>query len=151
MKSDQTKLQSLASPNPVLWLFATLGMLLAPLLGTWLGGRVPDPIFQVPPPIRIFEGSEGFSPVACAFAVMAIAEGDWSDALSWIIGALLCGFFWETWNHYSLAKWFYTVPGLNAWHVFALPILGYSGYLPFGLECLLAVELLLGPERRPTP
>ncbi len=47
---------------------------------------------------------------------------------------LVCGFFWEMWNYWSLPKWFYTVPYVGFGKVFEMPILGYSGYLPFALE-----------------
>ncbi len=70
-----------------------------------------------------------------------MARGDWSRAMTWMIASLACGFFWELWNWHSEAKWIYTVPGVERWHVFEMPALGYAGYLPFGLECLLVVEL----------
>jgi len=69
-----------------------------------------------------------------------IAGGDWRRAASWAVAALICGFFWEMWNFHSLAKWIYTVPYADRWHVFELPLLGYLGYLPFGLECLAACD-----------
>jgi hypothetical protein len=83
-----------------------------------------------------------------------MARGDWRRAASWIIGALACGFFWELWNWHSLAKWIYTVPGVERWHLFEMPALGYAGYLPFGLECLLVAEWVIGdrwqsPHGRP--
>ncbi|PTY03752.1 hypothetical protein DB347_21200 [Opitutaceae bacterium EW11] len=70
------------------------------------------------------------------------ARGDWARPLSWAAAGLICGFFWELWNARSLAKWIYTVPGVDRWHVFEMPALGYTGYLPFGLECLLVFEIL---------
>ena len=71
-----------------------------------------------------------------------IAAGDWREAGSWALAALICGFFWEMWNFCSAAKWIYTVPFVQRWTVFEMPILGYAGYLPFGLECGLAVAWL---------
>jgi hypothetical protein len=47
---------------------------------------------------------------------------------------LICGFFWEMWNFWSLPKWYYTVPYVGFGKVFEMPILGYGGYLPFALE-----------------
>jgi hypothetical protein len=47
------------------------------------------------------------------------------------------------WNYYSLAKWIYTVPFVGRFFIFEMPILGFAGYLPFGLECL-AIGSLLG-------
>lgn len=73
-----------------------------------------------------------------------IAAGDWRRAATWMIAALICGFFWELWNWRSLAKWIYTVPGVERWHLFEMPALGYAGYLPFGLECLLVAEWVIG-------
>jgi hypothetical protein len=69
-----------------------------------------------------------------------IGRGDWSRAATWMLAALICGFFWELWNWRSVAKWIYTVPGVERWFVFEMPLLGFAGYLPFGLECLLVVE-----------
>jgi hypothetical protein len=65
-----------------------------------------------------------------------VAVGDWRRAGTWMVAALLCGFCWELWNFLSFPKWIYTVPGVERWHVFEMPLLGYAGYLPFGLECL---------------
>lgn len=74
-------------------------------------------------------------------------RGDWRPAVSLALGALLCGFFWELWNFYSLPKWTYRTPGAQFLHLFEMPALGYFGYLPFGLELYPAVHLLL--PRRP--
>ena len=76
-----------------------------------------------------------------------MAAGDWRDGGSWALAALGCGFWWELWNLHSLAKWVYTVPFIQRWRVFEMPLLGYSGYLTFGLECALATAWVLGRER----
>jgi hypothetical protein len=76
-----------------------------------------------------------------------LAQGDWRRAATWMVAALICGFFWELWNWHSVAKWIYTVPGVERWHVFEMPLLGYAGYLPFGLECLVMVERITGARR----
>ena len=68
-----------------------------------------------------------------------IPEGDWRLLVSSTAAALLCGFFWEMWNFFSLAKWEYSVPFVNRCHIFEMPVLGYAGYLPFGLE-IAAIE-----------
>jgi hypothetical protein len=49
--------------------------------------------------------------------------------------ALVCGFFWEMWNYYSLAKWVYEIPYVGRFKIFEMPVLGYFGYLPFGGAC----------------
>jgi hypothetical protein len=51
------------------------------------------------------------------------------------------------WNFYSLAKWKYSIPFVERFHLFEMPILGYAGYLPFGLECAQVAETFTGePE-----
>lgn len=74
------------------------------------------------------------------------ARGDWRPVLSLALGTLVCGFFWELWNYYAYPKWVYDAPGVNFWHVFEMPLIGFIGYLPFGLELHALVHLLL-PER----
>jgi hypothetical protein len=64
-----------------------------------------------------------------------LARGDWRAVIASAAAALVCGFFWEMWNYYSLAKWHYNVPYVDRFHIFEMPLLGYAGYLPFGLEC----------------
>jgi hypothetical protein len=72
----------------------------------------------------------------------AIAVGDWRPVVTAAAAALVCGFFWEMWNVFSLAKWEYAVPFVHRFQVFEMPLLGYAGYLPFGLECAAAGRLL---------
>jgi hypothetical protein len=71
-----------------------------------------------------------------------VQRGDWRSIWLWALAALVCGGFWEMWNAYSLAKWVYAIPFVNHFHVFEMPLLGYGGYLPFGLECAAVVALL---------
>ncbi|MBW1960940.1 MAG: hypothetical protein JRJ04_05750 [Deltaproteobacteria bacterium] len=71
-----------------------------------------------------------------------LTRGDWQTVISAALAALFCGLFWETWNFYSLAKWKYSIPFVHRFQVFEMPILGYAGYLPFGLECLAMGRLL---------
>ena len=52
----------------------------------------------------------------------------------------MCGLVWETWNYYSLAKWIYNVPWVSRFHVWEMPLLGFAGYLPFGLECAVIAD-----------
>jgi len=64
-----------------------------------------------------------------------VTRGDWSGIITASLAGLVCGFFWELWNYYSLAKWVYAVPYVHVLQVFEMPIAGFAGYLPFGLEC----------------
>jgi hypothetical protein len=73
-----------------------------------------------------------------------LARGDWRVTATWALAALGCGFFWELWNVRSAAKWIYTVPYVDRWHVFEMPLLGYLGYLPFGIESYCVAVGVLG-------
>ncbi|MBU4198358.1 MAG: hypothetical protein KKG09_09055 [Verrucomicrobia bacterium] len=73
-----------------------------------------------------------------------LVRGDWRRIVLLALAALICGFFWEMWNFYSLAKWVYAVPFVDRFHIFEMPVLGYAGYLLFGLECALIADLLCG-------
>ena len=68
-------------------------------------------------------------------------RGDWRRVWLLAMAALICGFFWEMWNFLSLAKWIYAVPYVHRFRLFEMPILGYAGYLPFGLECAVVAGL----------
>ena len=70
-----------------------------------------------------------------AHVLEPVGRGDWTAVIASAAAALICGFFWEMWNLYSLARWVYNVPFVDRFHVFEMPILGYAGYLPFGLQC----------------
>lgn len=71
-----------------------------------------------------------------------IARGDWRSIWEAALAALVCGFFWEMWNSQSLARWEYAVPFVHRFQILEMPLLGYAGYLPFGLECLAIAEIL---------
>ncbi|MGH8222605.1 MAG: hypothetical protein ACREQZ_06495, partial [Woeseiaceae bacterium] len=72
-----------------------------------------------------------------------LARGDWRPVLLPALAALLCGFFWELWNWGSAAQWRYSVPYVQGLSVFEMPLPGYAGYLPFGIECALVADLVL--------
>ena len=82
-------------------------------------------------------------------AFSAIAKGDWRGPWLAVLAALFCGLCWELWNVFSLARWTYHIPHAQVLHVFEMPLLGYAGYLPFGITCVVAAQLLTG--HRPDP
>ena len=48
--------------------------------------------------------------------------------------------------HYLLlAKWIYAVPYVHRFQVWEMPLLGFGGYLPFGMECA-AVAAWISPK-----
>jgi hypothetical protein len=76
-----------------------------------------------------------------------LRRGDWRPLVVPALAALICGFFWELWNYYSLARWTYAIPFVQRFHLFEMPIVGYGGYLPFGLECLVAGSMVIGDPK----
>jgi hypothetical protein len=52
-----------------------------------------------------------------------------------LASGLLCGVLWEFWNYWAGAKWHYSVPILEDWKIFEMPVPGYLGFPPFALEC----------------
>lgn len=71
-----------------------------------------------------------------------LGTGDWRRIYRLALAALICGFFWELWNWHSFAQWTYEVPFVHRFQIFEMPLLGYAGYLPFGLECAVIAELI---------
>ncbi len=71
-----------------------------------------------------------------------LATGDWTGVVAASLAAVICGGFWEMWNYFSLAKWEYSIPFVHRYQIFEMPLLGYAGYLPFGLECAVIGSML---------
>jgi hypothetical protein len=78
-------------------------------------------------------------------------KGDWRPVLALWGGVLITAFFWEFWNFWSFPKWIYTIPFVDFWHVFEMPLLGYGGYLPFALELYALYHLIIGFLGEKTP
>ncbi len=109
----------------------------------------PDPLFFATwlAPLGLLGATLSISGIRSPFS--SIREGDWTAAINLGLAALICGFFWEMWNFCSTPCWEYSIPYVNRGHLFAMPAVGYSGYLPFGPVCAcfwLAWTALL-PER----
>lgn len=85
--------------------------------------------------VRVLHGEPAFA---------GLGGGGWSAVVRLALAALICGFFWEMWNFGSQAKWIYLVPYVDRFHLFEMPLLGYAGYLPFGLECAAVARMFLG-------
>ncbi|HLD00609.1 MAG TPA: hypothetical protein VJC39_02600 [Candidatus Nanoarchaeia archaeon] len=63
-----------------------------------------------------------------------LSRGKYSLLLSLMLGTLVCGWLWELWNFWAPVKWYYTIPYLDFIKIFEMPLLGYLGYIPFGLS-----------------
>ena len=71
-----------------------------------------------------------------------LKAGSWGLVFRYEIAALCCGLCWETWNYYSYAKWVYAVPWVHGWQIWEMPLIGFAGYLPFGVECAAVIAWL---------
>ena len=110
-------------------------------LGLALIGLFPDFLFPVLwiSPLLIITSLQAIRGEKTIFA--ETMHGDWRRLYILAISALVCGGLWEMWNYHSLAQWIYTVPFVGGCKLFEMPVLGYAGYLPFGLECWVVAEL----------
>ena len=121
------------------WIFLSLGSLGLGLIGIW--PTILYPLLWVSPLCVLVGIQFLWKGKTC---LQGLARGDWRPVILSALASLQCGFWWELWNGYSLVHWEYSIPYVHALKVFEMPILGYSGYLPFGLTCLAITELALG-------
>jgi hypothetical protein len=122
-------------------LLVAFGILSAVLVGIWPGYFYPlvwGIVFFLVEPLNQSLGRPSI--------FRHLESGDARPVVSLALGALLCGFFWEFWNYHSYPQWTYHTPGVNFLHVFEMPLLGYIGYLPFGLELYVIAGLVLGRD-----
>ncbi len=121
-------------------------VMFAASLGLTLMGVYPDYLYPLVwfAPLLVIAAMQALWGKPTVFT--PLTNGDWRTTLASAIAALICGFFWEMWNIHSLARWEYAIPFVNRFHIFEMPLLGYGGYLPFGLECLVLGQLVMGNE-----
>lgn len=128
---------SIRRPRPVSWAFlaAAAGSLVG--IGVW-----PDLLYPFlwVSPLVVLLSLDGIA--GSRHVLSGASEGDWRETVGFGLAALLCGIFWELWNAHSLAKWEYSIPFVQRFLLFEMPVLGYSGYLPFGMECAAVAGLL---------
>lgn len=125
------------------WAWAWL-VLLASCAGLALVGVWPNVVFPLLwlAPLFVLTSLQSIRGKRTLFA--ELEHGRWSNIVLLAFAALICGFFWEMWNVRSLAKWVYAVPFVGRFRLFEMPVLGYAGYLPFGLECAVVAGFLDG-------
>jgi hypothetical protein len=126
-------------PRPSAWACVTLGAAGLGLLGIGVWPNYLFSLLWVSPLVILLSIQVLFSEENI---FSGIPRGDWRVVVSSCAAALFCGWFWEMWNYWSLAKWTYHIPFVHRFQIFEMPILGYAGYLPFGLECALIGDLL---------
>ena len=70
-------------------------------------------------------------------------KGDWAPLALICMAQFIVGVLVESWNYFSGTHdplvtnnpdyWVYSIPYVNAYHVFEMPALGLFGYVPFGI------------------
>jgi hypothetical protein len=123
---------------------AAMAVFISAALGLFFLGLYPSWLFALLwiSPLLILIALQTLSDRPTIFT--PLKTGDWHPLVAAALAALVCGLFWELWNIGSLAQWQYSLPFVDRFRIFAMPILGYGGYLPFGLQCLVAGEMVLG-------
>ena len=137
LQTGYSKPVSLTPPRAYGWV--VLAMTALTLFGVGIWPNYLFPLLWVSPLIAIASvqvalgGETYFS---------GLSAGEWHRIYIPALAALQCGVCWELWNYFSYAKWVYTVPFVDRFDIFEMPLLGYSGYLPFGLVCMVVAGLI---------
>jgi hypothetical protein len=71
-----------------------------------------------------------------------LERGEAGPFLRTLLAGLVCGGLWELWNYWARTKWIYTVPGFEDVKLFEMPVLGFLGFPPFAVECLVVLRFL---------
>jgi len=80
--------------------------------------------------------------------LFALQKRRWRPLLLFCLSALVIGLFWESLNGVTGGGWSYRLPYFNFDDVFAMPLLGLLGYIPFAASAFAFViwfESLLSP------
>ncbi len=86
-------------------------------------------------------------------SVIKTVQHSFRSVYMFFIAGIIGGFLWELWNNFAYPKWIYlmSVPGIFGVKLFAMPLLGYFGYLSFALEAysfyVFASSLYQKPKR----
>lgn len=111
-----------------------LGLIALALLIVW-----PAPLFPVLwlAPLLVVAAALALSRRWTPFT--PLERGDWTALALIGLACVLNYFVGELWNYHSTAQnpnfWKYDVPYVNDPKIFEMPVLGFFGYLPFGVLC----------------
>ncbi len=142
IRSGFKQIPALVAGKPAGRCLMVLGSLSLGLIGIF-----PDPLFFTVwvAPFFILQGHALVRGLSHPFE--SLGQGDATPVAAYALAALCCGFFWELFNFYSLARWEYRIPYVQVMHIFEMPVLGYAGYLPFGLECAVIIHIIYNFDR----
>ena len=71
-----------------------------------------------------------------------LEAGRYAVPCSFLAAGWVCGICWESWNYWAATRWVYVFPIGQSLKIFAMPLPGYLGFLPFALECFVMYEFL---------
>ncbi len=100
-------------------------------------------LFFILDPINYWLGNDSIS--------KDVLKGKWGRVFRLGLSSLIFFIFWELWNFKNDPKWIYEVPYVDYFKVFEMPILGYSGYIPFGWEIFTFYSFFSGIFNYPLP
>jgi hypothetical protein len=131
--------------EPIKWL-----LMIAGLMGIFLAGIFPMQLFGalwLSPPIIL---AVVLDKVGIWTPFKSIGQGNWSPTMLSALTYFVTGFCLEGQNYLSAihngenviytgdpAYWQYSLPYVDVLHIFEMPLLGFFGYLPFGIYCWL--------------
>jgi len=128
----------------------TLGVL---LLATPFAMRAPAPSALIWPALFLI-----FDPINDVMRAPSLVRdwraGRWGRTISLLLGGLACGFLWEFWNYWAVAKWTYDLPflgPLESVRLFEMPLLGFLGFPPFAVAVWAAFQTIAAVVRRLSP
>ena len=75
--------------------------------------------------------------------VKDLQEGRGGRLMRILLAGMACGITWEFLNAFARTRWIYTVPFLEDLKLFEMPPLGFLGFPPFALECVVMYGMLV--------
>jgi len=73
-----------------------------------------------------------------------LEAGEAGPLVRTLVAGLACGLLWETWNFWARTKWIYTVPVFEELKLFEMPLLGFLGFPPFAVQCIVLLRFVRG-------
>lgn len=72
-----------------------------------------------------------------------LARGSYTRPVRLLAAGAAVGLVWELFNSLAGSRWIYTVPGLEDWKLFEMPLPGFLGFPVFALDCFVFYQSLV--------
>lgn len=72
-----------------------------------------------------------------------LSRGRYARIARLLAGGAFIGVLWELYNSFAVARWIYTVPGLEEGKVFEMPVPGFLGFPVLALDAYVAYRALV--------